>query len=218
MNKQVDVQPRTWVIQMNKTTQLLEKTTEQRLIHSGHTWEQFNLIQKGFEGFPGVRLAYYNGTIEILMPGRDHEMFASFIGYLMMTFLLTKGIRFKPTRAMTQEKAGVVSVQADESYCIGESSISESRAIPDLSIEVVFSSGGESKLVRYQALGVSEVWFWEDGVFSLYHLRPSGYERIDRSELPGLQDLDIDLLTRCVMLAETDEGKAVADFRRAIEA
>lgn len=199
-------------------TQLLEKPTGQRLIHSGHTWEQFKLIQKGFEGFPGVRLAYYDGTIEILMPGRDHEMFASFIGYLVMTFLLTKGIRFKPTRSMTQEKAGVVSVQADESYCIGESSVSEARAVADLSIEVVSSSGGGGKLARYLALGVREVWFWEDGVFSLYHLREGGYQRVERSQLPGLESLDIELLNRCVMMAETDEGKAVAEFRRAIEA
>ncbi|MBW4662582.1 MAG: Uma2 family endonuclease [Drouetiella hepatica Uher 2000/2452] len=198
-------------------TQLLENPIEQRIVHGGHTWEQFKLIQQGFEGFPGVRLFYYNGTVEILMPGRDHEVFASFIGYLVMTFLLTKGIRFKPTRSMTQEKAGVVSVQADESYCIGEASINDSRAIPDLSIEVVFSSGGEGKLARYQALEVKEVWFWEDGVFSLYHLREGGYQRVDRSQLPGLQELNIDLLNRCVMLAETDEGKAVAEFRRAIE-
>jgi len=192
-------------------TQLLEKPIEQRIVHSGHTWEQFKLIQQGFEGFPGVRVFYYHGTVEILMPGRDHEMFASFIGYLVMTFLLTKGIRFKPTRSMTQEKTGVASVQADESYCLGES-----KPIPDLSIEVVFSSGGEEKLARYQALEVSEVWFWEDGVFSLYHLREQGYEPVDRSELPGLQALDIELLSRCVLMAETDEGIAVAEFRRAI--
>jgi Uma2 family endonuclease len=192
-------------------TQLLEQPIEQRIVHSGHTWQQFKLIQQGFEGFPGVRVFYYDGTVEILMPGRDHEMFASFIGYLVMTFLLTKGIRFKPTRSMTQEKVGVVSVQADESYCIGEL-----KPIPDLSIEVVFSSGGEGKLARYQALEVTEVWFWEDGVFSLYHLREGGYERIDRSQLTGLQDLDIELLNRCVMMAETDEGEAVDEFRRAI--
>jgi Uma2 family endonuclease len=192
-------------------TQLLEQPIEQRIVHSGHTWEQFKLIQRGFEGFPGVRMFYHDGTVEILMPGRDHEMFASFIGYLVMTFLLTKGIRFKPTRSMTQEKTGVVSVQADESYCIGEL-----KPIPDLSIEVVFSSGGEGKLARYQALEVAEVWFWEDGVFSLYHLREGEYERSDRSELTGLQELDIELLSRCVMMAETDEGAAVEEFRRAI--
>jgi Uma2 family endonuclease len=202
-------------------TQLLEKPAGQRLIHSGHTWEQFKLIQKGFEGFPGVRLAYYDGTIEIRMPGRDHEMFSRFINYLVMTFLLTKKVRFKPTGAMTQEKLELASVQADESYCIGESSVGESKPLPNLSIEVVFSSGGEGKLARYQALGVREVWFWEqqqqDGVFSLYHLRSDGYQRVERSQLPGLESLDIELLNRCVMMAETDEGKAVAEFRRAIE-
>ncbi len=57
---------------------LLNKTTDQRIVHHG-TWEQFKFIQKGFEGSPGVRLFYYDGAIEILMPGREHEIFASII-------------------------------------------------------------------------------------------------------------------------------------------
>jgi Uma2 family endonuclease len=125
---------------------LLDKTTDQRIVHHG-TWEQFKFIQKGFEGSPGVRLFYYDGTIEILMPGQEHETFARVIGYLVTTFLVEQGIFFKPTGAMTQEKEGVVSAQADESYCIGSV-----KSIPDL--EVVFTSGGTSKLERYKALGV----------------------------------------------------------------
>lgn len=193
-------------------TQLLDKTTDQRIIHHARTWDQFKLIQKGFEDSPGVRLFYYNGTVEILMPGQNHEFFSRFIGYLVMTFLFAKGIRCKPTGSMTQEKEGVSSVQADESYCIGGS-----KPIPDLSLEVIFASGGVSKLARYQALGVSEVWFWEDGVFALYHLHGSGYKRIERSQLSGLEDLDIALLTRCVLMAETDEIAAVNEFRKALK-
>ncbi|MEZ2237422.1 hypothetical protein [Microcoleus sp.] len=123
---------------------LLSKTTDQRIVHHG-MWERFKFIQKGFEGSPGVRLFYYDGTIEILMPGEDHEAFAHVIGYLLTTFLVEQGIFFKPTGAMTQERSGVVSVQADESYCIGSV-----KQIPDLSIEVVFTSGGISKLERYR--------------------------------------------------------------------
>ncbi len=189
---------------------LLNKTTDQRIVHHG-TWEQFKFIQKGFDGSPGVRLFYYDGTIEILMPGREHEIFASIIGYLVTTFLTEKGIFFQPTRSMTQEKEGVVSAQADESYCIGSV-----KSIPDLSIEVVFTSGGTSKLERYKALGVPEVWFWEDGSLKLYHLRDGSYEHIDRSELPGLNDLDLDLLKRCILMAETDAGEAIRAFRREI--
>jgi Uma2 family endonuclease len=187
---------------------LLNKTTDQRIVHHG-TWEQFKFIQKGFEGSPGVRLFYYDGAIEILMPGREHEIFASIIGYLVTTFLTEKGIFFQPTRSMTQEKEGVVSAQADESFCIGSV-----KSIPDLSIEVVFTSGGISKLERYKALGVPEVWFWEDGLLKLYHLRDGNYKLIERSELPGLNDLDVDLLKRCILMAETDTGEAIRAFRR----
>ncbi|MCC3408302.1 MAG: Uma2 family endonuclease [Microcoleus sp. PH2017_10_PVI_O_A] len=187
---------------------LLSKTTDRRIIHHG-MWERFKFIEKGFEGSAGVRLFYYNGTIEILMPGEDRETFARVIGYLITTFLVEQGIFFKPTGAMTQERSGVVSVQADESYCIGSV-----KPIPDLSIEVVFTSGGISKLDRYQALGVPEVWFWEDGLLKIYHLQNGSYQRIDRSQLPGLSNLNLDLMKRCILMAETDAGEAIRAFRR----
>jgi hypothetical protein len=61
---------------------------------------------------------------------------------------------------------------------------------------------------------VLEVWFWEDGVLKLYHLQNGIYERIDRSQLPGLNDLDLVLLQRCILMAETDTGEAIRAFRR----
>lgn len=189
-------------------TQLLSKPTDQRITLVG-TWEQFKSIQRGFENTPGAKLSYYEGTIEILMPGEDHGFFSRVIHYLVTTFLLKKGIQFKMTGAKTQEKEGEASAQADESYCIGGS-----KPIPDLSIEVIFTS--VNKLARYQALGVPEVWFWQDGALTLHHLRDRGYERIDRSELPGLEQLDIELLKRCILIAETDFSQAVQVFQQEI--
>jgi Uma2 family endonuclease len=191
--------------------QLLTKTTDQRIVHHDRTWEQFKHIQSGFEGSSVVRLFYYNGTIEILMPGENHEFFKTIIGFLVELFLAEQGIEFIPAGSMTQERQGVASAQADESYWVGEK-----RVVPDLSIEVVFTSGDESKLERYRALGVPEVWFWEDGLFTLYHLRNGSYKRIYRSELPTLADLDMELLTRCVLLAQTSRVEAFREFRKAI--
>jgi hypothetical protein len=190
-------------------TQLLQKSTDQRIVMQG-TWEKFKLLQQASEDSPGLRLSYYNGTIEILMPGEEHEFFAHIIGYLLTTFLLKKGVSFKPTGAKTQEMPGKASAQADQSYCIGGS-----KLIPDLSIEVIFSSGA-NKLPRYKALGVIEVWFWEDGVLTLHHLRGNGYEQIERSELPGLDQLDMTLLKRCILIAETDFAEAVQVFQESI--
>lgn len=191
-------------------TQVLSKDLDRQLIIQG-TWEHFKHIQKGFAETPGVKLSYYNGTIEILMPGENHEYFSHVIGYLVTTFLLRIGISFKPTGAKTQEKPEKTSAQADESYCIGDF-----KPIPDLSIEVVFTSGGVNKLAKYRALGVPEVWFWEDGVLKLYHLREDGYQQIDRSELPGLDRLEINLLQRCILIAETDFSEAVQTFQQSI--
>ena len=189
-------------------TATLDKPKDQRLIHSGIDWQQFKLIEQGFSDSPGIRLFYFKGQVEILAVSQEHESFSRTIASLLMDYFVEKDIEFNPLGSFTQEKGQEVSVQADESFLIGKST----GITPDLAIEVVFTSGGESKLNRYQALGVPEVGFWEDGVFGLYHLRSHGYEKIDQSEvLPGL---DINLLSRCLLMASRVE--AVKEFRRGI--
>ncbi|MFQ4139672.1 Uma2 family endonuclease [Nodosilinea sp. PGN35] len=193
--------------------------SDQRVVHYGRSWEQFKSIQTGFDQAPGVRLFYYDGTVEVLMPGREHELFSWVIGHLVGLFLAQRGVFFQPTGSMTQEKEREVSAQADQSFCVGSV-----KPIPDLSIEVIFTSGGVDKLARYRALGVPEVWLWQDGVLMVYGLRVSegeatptqGYEQCDRSQLAGLQDLDLDLLRRCILLAETDTGAAIRQFQQGI--
>jgi Uma2 family endonuclease len=195
---------------MTVATQRLT-TSIDRLVTLQGEWAQFKLIQQGCAQTLGARLFYFDGKIEILMPGQAHETFSRIIGWMLTYFLAAKQIPFTPTGSVTQEREGFVSAQADESYCIGEV-----KPIPDLSIEVVFTSGGINKLDRYQALGVTEVWFWQDGVLTLHRLRDNVYECIQHSELPGLIDLDLELLNRCILMAETNSGDAVVAFAREI--
>jgi Uma2 family endonuclease len=178
-----------------------------RLVTLQGDWEHFKLIQRGCEQSPGVRLFYFDGTIELLMLGKLHEIFAHAIGYLLTCFLAQQGILFFATGSADQKKEEIAAAQPDQSYCIGAL-----KEIPDLSIEVVFTSGSIKKLERYKAIGVSEVWFWEDGTLALYRLRGEDYEAIERSELAGLQDLDLEVFKRHVMMAETDLGEAVRSF------
>jgi Uma2 family endonuclease len=187
------------------------RDADQVTVYHNRTWKQFKHIQTGLEGSPGVRLAYYAGVVEILMPGQAHEIFKKIIGYLIETFFFEKNIQVIPTGSVTQEQEGEVSAQADESYCFGEA-----KAIPDLSIEVIFTSGSTAKLKRYQALGVTEVWFWEDGLFTLHRLGEDSYSQIERSQFPQLADLDLELLTRCVLMGETDWLGAVRTFKQGL--
>jgi Uma2 family endonuclease len=171
------------------------------------SWTHFQRIREGCEQTPNIKLAYFNGTIDILMPSRQHEIFAGVFHLLMSLYLSHSEIDFLATGSADQEAEGTAAAQPDQSYCIDGI-----KPIPDLSIEVVFSSGGVSKLARYQAIGVPEVWFWEDGVLALYHLRSSHYERIEQSELPGLVNLDLAVLKRCLLIGETSTAAAMKEF------
>jgi Uma2 family endonuclease len=188
------------------------RRADRQIVYTGITWQQFKLIQAGFADAPGIRLAYFNRTIEILMPGRTHELFKTVLGMLVELFCLEMAIEFEPMGSMTQEREGVVAVEADESYCFGTS-----KPIPDLAIEIILTSGNEDKLERYLLLGVAEVWFWQDGVFRLYHLHGDRYEPVSRSKIPELAHLDIDLLSRCLLMAETSRLQAAQAFRQGIE-
>ncbi|MBD1866717.1 Uma2 family endonuclease [Oculatella sp. FACHB-28] len=180
-------------------------------VYYDRTWEQFKWIQKGLEGHPGVRLSFYEGVVEVFMPGQPHEIFKKVIAALLEAFFFEWNIRIIPTGSVTQEQKGVASVQADESYCFAEA-----KPIPDLSIEVVFTSGSATKLERYRALSVPEVWLWEDGLLTLHRLGENGYTQIDRSQIPELANLDIELFSRCVLIGETDWLEAMRTFKNAI--
>jgi hypothetical protein len=175
-----------------------------RVIRISGGWEQFEFIQQGFEHHRGVRLSYFNGIIEIFMPGRAHEVFKKIIAILIETFLLDREIEFAATRGMTQKIEGSVALEADESYEIGDLK---------LAIEVNFSNGGVAKLQLYKVLEVNEVWFWEDGVLDIYHLESTGYEKVAKSKIPELVTIDFVVLSACILAGETSKVSAVKMLR-----
>lgn len=185
----------------------LDRAPAQTLILSNKTWQDFEQIERLFEG-THARLSFFNGEIQIRMPGQAHELFSRILFFLLSTYCLDRRIPFIPTGSFTQKRPEVAAAEADESYCFGSR-----KAIPDLSIEITFTSGSESKLDKYRALGVPEVWFWEDGVLRLHRLRGTGYESITESEIDELRELNIALFAQCVLIAETDMIRAVDILR-----
>jgi Uma2 family endonuclease len=189
-------------------TQLLDRPTEQRFIQTGVSWESFKSIQQGFSEAPGIRLFYYEGELEILSTSPEHEIVKGNIGYLVEDYMLNLGVEFVATGSFSLEKESIASAQADESYCF-----SAKKNIPDLVIEVVITSSGTSKLKRYKALGVAEVWFWQDGVITLHHLPTDSldgeYQEIQQSRL--LPDSNTQRLAQCAAIAS--RLQAVNAFR-----
>lgn len=179
-----------------------------KTIQTNRTWGQFRALKQGFENTRGVKLAYYKGTIEILMPGLNHELFKSIIGFLIEAFLFHQKIEFTPTGSATQEKDGIVSTEADESY--------EIQGFK-LAIEVDFTHGSVSKLARYAVLGTHEVWIWDDGVLDIYWLEGDEYRKADHSQIPVLAPIDRSLMAECILIGETSRIQAGDKLLSSIE-
>jgi Uma2 family endonuclease len=186
---------------------------ESRLLFEGLTWREFKAVEQLLDR-PGYRLSFLDGILEIReMPGEPHETVKKRIAALLEMFLLMAGFDFTPTGSMTLENEAVgVKREADESY-----KLAPDRRLPDLAIEVVFSSGGINKLEVYKRLKIKEVWFWEDGVLEFYHLRGEGdsldYEPIVNSE--EVKGIDRDLLSRCINM--TNHVDAIKTFQQALQ-
>ena len=187
-------------------TQLLEPSTEQRFIQTGVSWENFKAIQRGFADSPGIRLFYFEGELEILSTSPEHEIVKGNLGYLVEDFMLNAEMDFVATGSFSQEREAIAAVQADESYCFDGR-----KSIPDLAIEIVITSGGPSKLRRYEALGVPEVWFWEDGEISVYQLQSTGYQLSSQSQF--IPTINLQRLAECAAIASRPQS--VKAFRQA---
>lgn len=186
---------------------------EEPLLFKGLTWREFKAVEQLLDR-PGYRLSFLNGVLEIRrMPGEPHETVKERIGALLELYLLAAGFDFTPTGSMTLESEAVgVKREADKSY-----KLAPSRVRPDLAIEVVFTSGGINKLEVYKLLKIPEVWFWEDGVLEVYHLREEGngihYEKISSSE--EVKGIDLDLLLRCVNMV--NHVDAIKTFQQSLQ-
>jgi Uma2 family endonuclease len=185
---------------------------EQRLtLPLSMTWEQFKALDSLLEYSRSVRLSYLDGYVEIMTLSPEHETTKCLLAGMLMIFFVEKDLSFRPTGSATlQGETKGSSKEPDLSYYFGEDR--RERETPDLAIEVIFTSGTINKLEYYRRFNIAEVWFWEDGVFSLYQLNSEGYELVSRSML--LPDLDIELLSQCLQMSE--EKEALKLFRNAV--
>lgn len=185
----------------------LPKPRPAKVIHH-LTWEQLEELDRSLEDVAGVKLAYLDGTAEIMPIGREHEEFKSTIARLIEAYFDEKAIRFykRGGPSLGDQTLGARN-EPDESY-----NLNVSKPYPDLVIEVVVTSGGVDKLEGYRRMGVSEVWRWEDGLLEIYHLSNLGYEKRDQSQL--LPSFPIDLF--CRYITYHDQYDAVQEFRQVL--
>ena len=181
---------------------------EEKYITSGVTWQAYESLLSALGNSSGYRVAYLLETLEIMSPSRSHELDKENIGRLLEAYLEEKRIRFWGLGSTTfKSKDKQAGKEPDKCYCVGTD-----KDIPDLAIEVVYTSGGVDTLDIYQRLGVKEVWIWQNKQFKIYRLENDSYQQQQQSKL--LPDLDLALLAQYVLIQ--DPLDAIVEWRKQI--
>jgi len=173
---------------------------------------------KGYESFlalrgeqGGTRVTYLDGELELMSPSINHELLKTTLGRLLEAYAEERGIELNGYGSWTVKSAkDKLGVEADECYVVGLRDAEPT--IPDIAIEVVWTSGGIDKLTVYRGLRVPEVWFWRTGALRFFVLQDQEYLASARSRL--LPDLDPVLIARC--MGESSQTQAVRALRAAL--
>jgi len=188
-------------------TIILENCSAQpnKLVLDRITWEKFEQIETIFQDIEGLRFIYLDGELEIIMsPSQAHEDAKSTIGLLLEAYMRAKKIRFYTRGSATLGNKEITGrKEPDESY-----NLYTKKDIPDLIIEVIVTSGDINILEIYRRISIPEVWFYEDGLLTVYSLKNSRYFKVNKSEL--LPELNLETLTKYINYH--DQYDAVTEF------
>ena len=176
-----------------------------RVIWRGLGWSQYEAMLAIRADQAGVRLAYLEGALEIVSPSRTHERIKTLLSRLIEAYAEERDVYLNGYGSLTMKSAAVErGAEPDECYVVGAD-----KDIPDLVVEVVWTSGGLDKRRLYAGLGIRELWQWEAGRITVFALRAGRYEAVAESAL--LPGLDLALVAR--LLDEKDQTQAVRTLR-----
>ena len=163
-----------------------------------------------------LRMAYHDGTLEIMSPNiQEHEKPSRRISLVVTTVAVARGVMYEATGSGTYHRAGDgprkgAGREADQSFYFQnvdrfpmdrDPDLDAGDPPPDLWVEVDNRASSRAKLPTYARLGVPEVWQYRSPSRQLRFFRLIGqaYEPIDRS-------LALDVLTPGLVLEALAAG------------
>lgn len=186
------------------------------------TWEQFEAIleEREAEGIR-TRIAYSQGTLEIMAPLPAHERPHRIIGYIVTAILDAQERDWEDFGSSTfRKKAKEAGLEPDTCFYIQNAEKMRNRMRidmtvdppPDLAIEADVTS--LTTLDIYEALEVPEVWVYTPEKFTINVLTDGKY--VESSTSPTFPNFSIlELIPKLVKQAFTDgSSKMLRELRK----
>lgn len=160
-----------------------KQSTGHRLVLDNVSWTKYIQLRRAF-GDRRIRLTYDRGTLEIMTLSPERERLKCLLGRLIETLteeLSLKSVSFgSMTCRRRHRKRGL---EPDECFYIASQPLVRGRdrvdlrrdPPPDLALEIDISHSSLDRLSIYAAIGVPEIWRYENESIVFHFLGTDGY-------------------------------------------
>jgi Uma2 family endonuclease len=201
-----------------------KKNTEQRFLMHDVSWQAYERLLADQENHR-VRMTYDRGMLELMSPLSEHEWISRLLAWFIRDLTIELNILTRTGGSTTLRREMLEKgLEPDECFYIrnevrvrGREHLDladESDPPPDLAVEVDITSSSIDRMGIYSALGVGEVWRYNNSNLRFFSLDETGLYRevTHSSNLPMVAAHDIArFLNR---RNETDENTLLREFRQ----
>jgi Uma2 family endonuclease len=186
------------------------------LLLSNIDWAEYKQLTEEMNEWPGVRLTYDRGSLEIMSPLPIHEKYKDFILRLLDRYSILAGIEFESLGSTTFDQEWLEKgLEPDNCFYISNAAaIIGKRKIdlrtdppPDVAVEIDITNPSIRKLSIYEEMRVPEVWVYNEKLLRIFLLGDSGYHEFPHSQSFPL--LTGDVLTQYLEQSKTKGQGAV---------
>jgi Uma2 family endonuclease len=153
-------------------------------------WQQFENILKDLGDHRAARIAYDNGTLEIMTPLPEHELYKEVISDAVKDIAEELELNYESYGSGTwRREKKMAGVEADNCFYFQNEALVRGRLDvnlnqdppPDLALEIDVTNKSLDRFGIYARLGVPELWCYDSGELKIYHLQDGEYVESEQS-------------------------------------
>lgn len=164
--------------------------TSQALIHaeeivhlSGISWQTYESLLNELSKNRRLRLTYYRGNLEIMVPSPEHERYKRIVGRFVETLAEELELDIDPLGSTTFKRPELAGGEPDECFYIknvtfvqGKNRINlQQDPPPDLVVEIDITSSSKDRFAVYTEMRVPEIWRYDGREFTINILQDGKY-------------------------------------------
>lgn len=162
-----------------------------RVVLHNISWEQFEKLLDDLGDRRAARIAYDNGTLEIMTPLPEHEYFKEVIGDAVKDIAEEMEVDYESYGSTTwRKRIKMVGVEPDNCFYFQNEAVVRGRLDldlkqgdppPDLVLEIDITNKSLDRFPIYARLEVPELWCYDEGELKIYHLLKGDYVEAESS-------------------------------------